>query len=468
MRLTKIVCTLGPSLGTKEQVRDMVGRGMNVARVNFSHGSAEQHMSTLSMLRDLIDKEGVPLAVLLDTKGCEIRTGDVEKPIEVKAGDEVVFSAVPLPQEKRTVIMVNYPEFAKDAKDTKTILLDNGETLFEQLSNDGKIVVAKALDDGSIGSRRHVNLPGVDISLPSITDKDWKDLELGVKMGVDFVALSFIRRASEIEEVRKFLTDRKSPMGIIAKIETKLAVENIEAIIAASDGIMVARGDLGAEIPFELVPAVQDNIVKRCWLSGKPVIVATQMLESMIKNPMPTRAEVTDVAHAATTLTDATMLSGETAKGDHPQKAVDAMSRILTETERHLPCVPIDSITCAMSNVEARSKAAALMAETVGASAIIVLTKSGLTARQVSKFRPNIPIIAYTPSPVVRGELLLRYGVIPSVLPFNEREPEETVVSAMDKAKESKYIDVGQKVIIVSDTKTGGSTVATVQVRTVS
>lgn len=468
MRLTKIVCTLGPSLGTKEQIKDMVERGMNVARVNFSHGSEEQHTATLTMLRDLVDKEQIPVAILLDTKGCEIRTGDVEKPIEVLAGDEVVFSHVPLPQEKRTVIMVNYPEFAKDAKDTKTILLDNGETLFEQISNDGTSVVAKALDSGSIGSRRHVNLPGVDISLPSITEKDWKDLELGVKMGVDFVALSFVRRASEIEEVRAFLAKHNSTMGIISKIETKLAVENIESIIAASDGIMVARGDLGAEIPFEQVPAVQDKIVRRCWLAGKPVIVATHMLESMIKNPMPTRAEVTDVAYAATSRTDATMLSGETAKGDHPKKAVEAMSRILHETEQHLQPVSIDDITCDTSNVGARSKAAALMAQTVGASAIIVLTKSGLTARQVSKFRPRIPIIAFTPSTSARGELLLHYGVVPALLPFNEKEPEVTVLAAIAAAKKAGHIAAGQKIIIVSDTKSGENTVATVQVRTVS
>lgn len=468
MRLTKIVCTLGPSTGTKEQLRDMVGRGMNVARVNFSHGTEDQHRKTLTMLRELIDTEGLPLASLLDTKGCEVRTGDVEKPIEVKKGDEVVFSPTPLPNEKRTVITVNYPDFAKDAKGTKIILLDNGETLFEQTANDGTTVTAKALDGGSVGSRRHVNLPGVDLSLPSVTEKDFADIALGIEMGMDFVALSFIRRASEIDEVRAFIKKHNGSMGIIAKIETKFAVENIESIIAASDGIMVARGDLGAEIPFEQVPAVQDHIVERCWLSGKPVIVATHMLESMIQNPMPTRAEVTDVAHAATTRTDATMLSGETAKGDHPQAALEAMSKVLRETEKHLAPVALERITCAISNVEARSKGAVLMSQTVQARSIIVLTKSGLTARHISRLRPLVPVFACTPVATVQRELMLRYGVVPTVLPFNEGQPEETVQAALDAAKKRGLVAKDDKVVIVSDTKSGDNTVATVQVRTVS
>lgn len=468
MRLTKIVCTLGPSTGNKEQVRDAVARGMSVARVNFSHGTEEQHNATLAMLRELIDGEKLPFAILHDTKGCEIRTGDVAEPIAVKEGDVVVFSSTPLPNEKRTVILVNYPDFAKDAKDTKTILLDNGETLFEQIENDGVRVVARALDAGSIGSRRHVNLPGVDISLPSVTEQDWKDLALTASMGVDFVALSFVRRAAEIEEVRRFLAERKSPMGIIAKIETKLAVENIAEIIAASDGIMVARGDLGAEVPFEQVPAIQDDIVKRCWEAGKPVIVATHMLESMVQNPMPTRAEVTDVAHAATTRTDATMLSGETAKGAHPLRAIDTMAKVLAETERHLPRISPDAIGCSNTNVEARSKAAVQMAATVGARAIVALTKTGLTARQISRFRPSVPVFACTPSAAVQRELLLRFGVVPAVLPFSDAQPEDTVLAALRAGVALGLLAAGDKVVIVSDTKSGDHTVATVQVRTVS
>ncbi len=468
MRLTKVVCTLGPATGNKEQIRDMVSRGMNVARVNFSHGSDDDHRKTLTMLRELIDDEHLPLAILLDTKGCEIRTGDVEQPIAIKRGDDVVFSPDPLPNEKRTVLIVNHRDFAKDAKSTDIILLDNGEMTFKPVSNDGTIVVAQAQDDGNVGSRRHVNLPGVDISMPSLTDRDWSDLALGVEYNVDFLALSFIRRANEVAEVRDFLQKRNSSMQIISKIETKQAVENIESLIAASDGIMVARGDLGAEIPFERVPAVQDKIVRHCWMSGKPVIVATHMLESMIINPMPTRAEVTDVAYAATSRTDATMLSGETAKGKHPQGALDAMSRVLAETEKHLPPVSLDAIPCDTKNVEARSRAAVLMAQTVDAEAIVVLTKSGLTARHVSKFRPHVPIIAFTPSPSVQRELLLRYGVIPHVLTFNDDQPENTVLAAIEAARSKGLLGQNDKIVIVSDTKSGESTVATVQVRTIA
>ncbi len=423
-------------------------------------------MTTITMLQGLL-KEGLSFAILLDSKGCEIRTGDRTTPLVIKAGQEVVFSPTPLPDEKRDVILVNYAAFSEDVKKTKVILLDNGEMNFEPLSIDGQQVVARSLDDGSIGSRRHINLPGVDIQLPSITDKDWDDLQMAVDVQADFFALSFIRRGEEVKQVREFFEKQKSKVRIISKIETKLGVENISDLIAVSDGIMVARGDLGAEIPYEQVPAVQDRIVRLCRSAGKPVIVATQMLESMISHPMPTRAEVTDVAHAADSRCDATMLSGETAMGKYSVGAVVAMAKVLAETERHLPPVDLHSIACGIDEYESRGEAACSMAQSLQAKAIVALTRSGRTARSISKFRPAVPIVACTGDPIVQRQLQLDYGVESYLIPF-DGETDELAELAVKCAVKEGFVQKGQRIILVSDAQTKTGAINTLQVRTIS
>jgi len=468
-RLTKIVCTLGPSSKTPEQIETLARAGMNVARINLSHGTREEHAQAIRIIQDL-NAKGFCIASMLDTRGAEIRTGVVIQPLPIKVDQEVIFSSDPqfVDPKGRTVIEVNYDSFASDVRETNTILIDNGAISFDIVSTqkDGS-VVAKAKDAGSVGSRRHINLPGADIDLPSLTPKDWDDIAFGAEQGVDLVALSFIRNAEEIKEVRALLTKKKSDMQIITKIETKKAVdENLSEIIAASDGIMVARGDLGTDIPIEELPAFQDEIVSRCRDAGKPVIVATHMLESMSAYPIPTRAEVTDVAHAATTRSDATMLSGETASGLHPLKCVEMMSRILVATEHHEFRLQEKPEGAVRNEREAQAEAAVMLAFSAKADAMVVFTRTGQTARDIAKFRPSIPIIAIAESLSVQQKLALLYGAFPLQIPFGAPEP--TIESGLQKAKDATLLKSGMRVILVSDTQAKGGRVSTVQIRVIA
>ena len=466
MPLTKIICTLGPAVPDDAAVLDLAHAGMSVARLNLSHGSLDAHRERLRAVRALSDRERLGLAILLDTKGAEIRTGDVDEKIAVTRGQEVVFAAVPHEDTARPVIRVDYAGFAKDAAAAEQILLDNGELRFTPLEilGDG-LLLARSEDDGAVGSRRHVNLPGADIALPSLTEGDWDAIRMGCEEGADFFALSFIRTAEEIEEVRRVVAEHCGHAGLITKIETRQAAENLDAIIAASDGVMVARGDLGAELPFTRIPAIQDDIVARCWAAGKPVIVATHMLESMIQHPLPTRAEVTDVAHAAVSRADATMLSGETASGKHPLRALQVMTQILGASEHTLPTHHPDPLAVPERHT-ANAYAAVDMAGALQAKAIILLTKSGQTARAMSTRRPRRPIIACTPDPVVQRRLQLCYGVHPLLVPFGE-DPETTIAAAFAAAIQRGLLTPKDLVVLVTDVRIGGSPITTIQSRQV-
>jgi len=466
MRRTKIVCTLGPSSATLEGIRELAKAGMNVARINLSHGKREDRLKMIEII-SMLRKEGLTIAIMFDTKGAEIRTGEVPHPLTIAKGQEVIFSPNRLENEKRTVISVNYSGFSQDVRETNRILLDNGEMIFDivKIADDGT-VLARSQNEGEIGSRRHITLPGADIDLPSLTQQDWDDIALGIEQNVDYFSLSFIRKAEELREVRDFLMKHKSAARIITKIETKQAVANIAEIIAASDGIMVARGDLGSDLPFEDLPSIQDEIVARCHDAGVPVIVATHMLESMIEHPSPTRAEVTDVAHAAMTRADATMLSGETANGKYPLKAVEAMDRILRKTEDHLQRFPLPSIVGVRTDREARAEAAVSLASATSAAALLVFTKSGQTAREVSKFRPKVPVIALTNSASTLYKLCLSYGVLPLVIPFSD--PESTVHEGLRAALASGIVSSDQSVVLLSDMQTKDAPVQSVQTRTIA
>lgn len=466
MRLTKIVCTLGPASSSKEQIIALHKLGMNVARINFSHGTQEQHRKIIRLIQRINKEEGCNIAIMLDTKGPEIRTGDVEEAVRIKKGDEIVLTHKPLKDANRAVVMVDHAGFAKDVRKAPFIIVDNGELTLDIVSIEKNgAVIARARQNGKIGSRRHINLPGAHISLPSVTKKDWDDLAFGVEEKMDAVALSFMRSANDVKEVKEFLRKKKSPMIVISKIETTESVDNIESIVDASDGIMVARGDLGAELPFELIPALQDRIVDLCRTRGKPVIVATHMLESMIKNPMPTRAEVTDVAHAAITRTDSTMLSGETAAGNNPQTAVEAMDRILRETESHLePAFPHE-VPSDSSEHQARAEGAVTMASAMQAPAIVVLTKSGNTARAISRYRPLCPIFAPTDDPDVERSLQFCYGVQPMSVTF-QKNKERSIAAILKTVKKAGRFKKGDNVVLVSDTMTPDGPVSAVHVRT--
>ncbi|PIR48249.1 pyruvate kinase [Candidatus Peregrinibacteria bacterium CG10_big_fil_rev_8_21_14_0_10_55_24] len=465
MRLTKIVCTIGPACRSAQTLKALCDAGMTVARLNLSHGTQDDCKTIIEDIRKINQDYGYAVAIMFDTKGAEIRTGVVQYPIEITKGQEVVFSPHPLDNEERTVITVNYDRFYADVPETDRILIDNGEMALDivDIRADGS-VVARSQDDGSIGSRRHINLPGADIDLPSITEKDWEDIAFTCEQKADFVALSFIRNAGEVQSVRTFLEERGSPMQIITKVETRQAVENIAEIIDVSDAIMVARGDLGADLPFEELPIIQDDIVLRCRDRGTPVIVATHMLESMTEHPMPTRAEVTDVAYAVMTGADATMLSGETASGKFPIRAVEAMARIQQRTEEHIArfsrrAEPVHD------EREGRSEAAVSLAQASKAVAIVAFTKTGRTVLEISKFRPSLPIIACTNTPERQRSLQLAYGVLPLCVPF--ADPETTVQNGFSCAKERGFLHDGDSVVILSDIPISDSGFApSVQVRT--
>jgi pyruvate kinase len=467
-RLTKIVCTIGPSCSKEQQIRDLVQSGMALARVNLAHGSAEQQLPLIQALLRIRAEHPTGLGILLDIPGTQVRTGDVPAAIRIHEGQEVYFGASSAAKhEGSPFVVVDYAAFAKDARGTKRLLIDNGEISFDIVSveNNGT-VRARALQDGEIGSRRHVNMPGTSISLPTFSASDWKDMDSAMHLQVDFLALSFVRSAQDVEEARRYLHKRKSTIGIIAKIETREAVEDLPAIVRAADGIMVARGDLGAELPFEEVPVIQDEAVALCRDNGKPVIVATHMLESMIEHPLPTRAEVTDVAHAATIRTDATMLSGETASGKHPLVAVEAMHRILIATEAHLARFPRQGSDAIRSPGEARAEAAVSLAESTNAAAIVVMTKTGQSAQDVSKFRPRVPIIAVTDAASAQGRLSVHYGVFPLVSAF-QGEFEDSVGRGIGKAMSAGLLFGGQEIILVTGTKIKNGTTISVQARRV-
>lgn len=440
MRLTKIICTLGPVSNTEEGIRTLAAGGMNIARMNFSHGSHETHSAVVESIRKVNAEGGYNVGLLLDTKGAEIRTGDRPEPLAVKEGDLVVFSYAKTTDE-HPVIGVNYPEFWKDAKGARFILIDSGELIMSIVSIEKDRVVAQSAGSYSIGSRRHINLPGSNVTLPSLAEKDWLDIELACTLKLDYIALSFIRTGAEVEEVRAFTAKHNHPeIQLISKIENGMGVNNIDEIIAASDGIMIARGDLGAEIPLETLPYVQDDIAARCRKAGKPVIMATQMLESMIKNPMPTRAEVTDVAHAVYLGVDSTMLSGETAAGKHPFAALAMMDRIITETDKRG-----SFCTCARSKPSTAHKnatAAVSMAKKKNAAAILVYSRTGATARAVSILRPHVPVFMACVDDGVLRRHQLQYALMPLHMPSADAD-------ALALLKKTQHVKTGDTVVVM-------------------
>ncbi len=472
-RLTKIICTLGPTAGTPSRITALARGGMNVARINLSHGTWNDHRKTIRMVkalnRSLAGRRKLPspIGILLDTKGAEVRTGTVKVPVKIKRDELVVFSHHPCPGEPKQVVIVDHRKFSTDVRQAEQILLDNGKMSFELVSvrKDGSVVL-RAKEAGMIGSRRHVNLPGANLDMPSITTEDWESIRNGADEGVDFLGLSFVRSAAEVEDVRAFLRKRKKSVQLVAKIETRQAVERLQEIIDVSDVVMVARGDLGAEIPFEQMPVVQDRIVSLARESGKPVIVATHMLESMIENPMPTRAEVTDIAHAATISTDVTMLCGETANGAYPLKALDAMVRVLRETETHLGESRRMLDAGIRTERDAQAKAAVTQAIASGAAAIAVMTRTGQTAREIARFRPHLPVIAFTPDAAVLRLLQLSFGVFPLLTAFRS-DPEATVINGIALARRAGLLRKGERIALVSDAKAHDEYVRTIQVRAV-
>ena len=412
---TKIVCTLGPSTASADAIRGLIDAGMNVARVNFSHGTHEQHAATIKMVRQLAQEANKPIAILGDLQGPRIRIGDLPKTIRLAVGEDLVL--VHEGHEKKGEIPVTYDQLANDVRVGDRILINDGLLELVALEVGNGRVKARVLNGGDLNSHKGLNLPGVQVSAPSITEKDEADIIFAVKHEVDYLALSFVRRAEDIESLRQ-----KIPQWllVVAKIEKDVALQNIEAIVRSSDAVMVARGDLGVELPFEAVPGAQKRIIRLANKYGRPVITATQMLESMIEHPRPTRAEASDVANAIMDGTDAVMLSAETAAGAYPRLAVEAMTRIIKEIETHPPVAPFagaaqgDGVVTTEVAIAAATVAAVDM---LGAPLVVVFTKSGFSARVVASKRPAVPILALTDEERTFRQLALVWGVVPELVP---------------------------------------------------
>lgn len=416
MRKTKIVCTIGPASESVETLKVLMEEGMNVARLNFSHGNHEEHQARIEAIRKAAAETGKNIAILLDTKGPEIRTGDLEvDSVELKDGELLILTSDHiLGSEQR--VSITYPGLVNDVKPGDTILIDDGLIGLTVEKTEPNNIYCRIRNGGTLKSKKGVNVPGVKIKLPGITEKDAQDIEFGIRLGVDFIAASFVRKAEDVLEIRKILEDHGADIQIISKIENQEGVNNADEILSISDGLMVARGDLGVEIPAEEVPIVQKDLIRKCNDAGKPVITATQMLDSMQRNPRPTRAEASDVANAILDGTDAIMLSGETAAGKYPIEAVRTMNRIALRTEAALTYQEILNTRSGDKQTtipDALSQAVANVAFDLDATAIITSTESGHTAKMVSKFRPKAPIVAVTPHERVCRKLALVWGAIP-------------------------------------------------------
>lgn len=462
MKKTKIVCTIGPASESKETLKTLMLSGMNVARLNFSHGSHEEHCARIESIKEVRENLGLPVALMLDTKGPEIRLGDFDvDEVELKEGDFYTLSMDPSVRGDEKRASVSYAGLANDVKVGSTILIDDGlvELTVEKIDENGEILTL-VKNNGIIKGHKGVNVPDVKTSLPAITEKDKSDLIFGIEQGIDFVAASFIRKAQDVFEIRRILEENGgASIRIISKIENREGVDNIAEILSASDGIMVARGDLGVEIPAEEIPLIQKHIVRMCNEVGKNVIIATQMLDSMQRNPRPTRAEVTDVANAILDGTDAIMLSGETAAGKYPELAVKTMAKIavnVEESSSFKEMVLRRERWSESHTSNAISEASCRLAKELGASAILCPTTGGSTARAISKYRPEVPVIAATYDEDVRRSLALTWGV-ESVITEMVKSTDAVIESAISTAFREEKVSEGDLIVITAGIPAGVS-----------
>ena len=469
MRKTKIICTIGPATDSFTMLKSLAIAGMNVVRLNMSHGDHASHTKVINAVKRLNKELPQPVAVLLDTQGPEIRTGERDNDLNLQTGDIISVVARGTQDVEEHSLMVNYADLINDMAVGDKLTVDNGLINLEILEKQERVMRCKVIDGGVLKSKRHVNLPGIRVNLPAITEKDRNDILFGMAMDVDFIALSFVREASDIAQLNSLLGDKAGKIKVIAKIENQEGVENIDAIIKAADGIMVARGDLGCEVDFWELPNIQRRIVRSCAQQGKRVIVATHLLESMIENPMPTRAEVTDVANAVYEEADAIMLSGETTVGKYPIKCVEAMHNIAITIEKHRGL----NFTAELETEDHKQNLAASavhLAEALKAKAIIVITRRGRMANYVTNCHPqHSPIHAFTNDGRTRRQLALNRNVIAHKLVFS-KDPEKTLKRAFQLLL-NDGLQPSDQVVVISDTlghydADAGSGIEAIQVRT--
>jgi len=467
-RLTKIICTLGPASFSSEMIEQLANAGMNIARLNMSHGDHESHLMSIRRIRSLNRSLNHPIATLLDLKGPEIRTGERRESLQLRVGEIYTVTVVPDANTEERSIHIDYRDMTSHLKVGDRITVDNGLINLEVLEVRQFDLRCRVLDGGKLGSRKHINLPGVRVNLPSITEKDREDIRFGLENDVDFIALSFVRNAEAVLDARKVIDDAGAGQHVklISKIENQEGVENFDQILEVSDGIMVARGDLGVEVDFFELPIIQREITRKCVLAGKPVIVATHLLESMIEAPMPTRAEVSDVANAVYEEADAIMLSGETASGKHPVRCVQVMDKIARRVEK-TETIGTHRLRVSENTREELARSACRLADSIDAPAIVVFTRRGILGQLVASFRPRRAIIyAFTNMSTTRRKLWLSRAVVPFKLDFSN-DPEKTIRAAFERLTKRSRVLSGDQVVIVSDVTAGEQRVTSIQVRLV-
>ncbi len=454
MKRTKIICTMGPNTNNRDTLKALAENGMDIARFNFSHGDYEEQKGRMDLLKSVREEVKKPIAILLDTKGPEIRTGRLENDgkVRLNEGDEFILTGEDiLGNEKK--VSLTYPKLYKDVKPGATILIDDGLIGLAVKEIRGKDIVCTVKNGGELGQKKGINVPDVSVSLPAITQKDKEDIIFGISQGIDFIAASFVQDANAIKEIKELLKEHGAEhVDVIAKIENNEGLRNIDRIIHAADGVMVARGDLGVEIPAYEVPHVQKMIVDKCNSQYKPVIIATQMLDSMIRNPRPTRAEVTDVANAIREGADAIMLSGETAAGQYPVEALKMMAQIAESTEQYLDyeTLPVFRAVRGEANVSTAVGVAAVRTATnVQAKCIVTPTMSGQTARTMSNFRSKIPVYAVTPNEWAQRKMQLYWGVTP-VMGYTEDTTDHIISHAMYVVMREGFVEPGDMVVFTA------------------
>ena len=457
MRKTKIICTLGPSTDKDGVLRELIANGMNVARFNFSHGSHEEHKGRLDLLKSLREELGKPVAALLDTKGPEIRLKDFKNGTEMLEAGQTFTLTTRDVEGTKEICSITYKDLPQDVAPGGTIMLDDGLIKLQIQTVNDTDIVCTVLNNGKIKNKKGVNVPGVHLSMPYMSQRDKDDIIFGIEQGFEFIAASFVRTAQDVYEIRNLLNEYDSNIRIIAKIENREGVNNIDSILAAADAVMVARGDLGVEIDFTELPGIQKNIIERSFSFGKPIVTATQMLDSMMVNPRPTRAEISDVANAIYDGTSAIMLSGETAAGAYPVEALKTMSAIAerTETENHARVEYLTEATNGKISVsDATAHAACLTAKDVNAAAIVTVSESGTTARLLSKYRPQQPIIACVMKEQVQRQLSLSWGITSLMMPL-AHSTDELIEMSTALAKENGFLHNGELAVVTAGVPVG-------------
>ncbi len=468
-RKTKIIFTVGPATMEEDMLESLIEKGVDICRINMAHADHKWTREIIQRVRRASKKAGRQIAILMDVKGPEIRTGDVPDTFTLSVGEPLDFTyGVGLGSTGNDGVRridVNYPGLMKDLHVGDTILVDSGLIRLKVLEIEKARVRTEVIIPGTIGNRRHINLPGVRVNLPALTEKDQADVVVGIEEEIDFFALSFVREPEDLYIFHEFLEERGCNAKIIAKIEDQQAISNLEGIIKASDGLMVARGDLGIECPFEDLPLIQSRAVRMCIQNTKPVIVATHMLESMIESPIPTRAEVTDIANAIREQADCVMLSGETTIGKYPIECVEAINRIAHRTEREQKEVLRQDLELRLPR-SMMLRAAAQLAADMQATAILVFTRRGIFSQKLSSLRPLVPIYAFTDNPVLFKQMLIMRGIEPFYMKF-DHDHEATIQDAFSRLKDREWAKAGDPIVVATKLYAGKKLIDSTQIRTI-